>query len=112
MIATVAHSPRTGCPDQLIFDGTSELETQGIRPFQVAAPRGVVRAVHGVEVLALDVLDSRIRQRELVNHHAHGVAEARVVGALVEDRRLDDQRLLVREPRLTAVDVAAPGLRR
>ena len=37
---------------------TSELETQGIRPFQVAAPRGVVRAVHGVEVLALDCLDS------------------------------------------------------
>ena len=58
---------------------TSELETQGIRPFQVAAPCGVVRAVDGVEVLALDRLDSRIRQRELVNHRAHGVAEARVV---------------------------------
>jgi uncharacterized protein DUF2784 len=32
--------------------------------------------LHGlIEVLALDVLDSWIRQHELVNHHAHGVAE-------------------------------------
>ncbi len=59
----------------------------------------------------LDVLDSRIGERELINHHAHGLAEARVVGVFIEDRRLDDQRLFVRELRLTAVDVSTPGFR-
>jgi hypothetical protein len=50
--------------------------------FQVALPGSVVGAVDGVEVLVLDVLDSRVRERELVDHHAHGVAEALVIGAL------------------------------
>ena len=82
-----------------------------MRPFQVAAPRGVVRTMHGVEVLALDVLDSRIRQRELVDHHAHGLAEARVVGAFVEYRRLDDQRLRVRQSRESLDLETISGLR-
>jgi hypothetical protein len=34
------------------FDSRSELATRGIRFLQVAPPRGIVRAVHGVEVLA------------------------------------------------------------
>jgi hypothetical protein len=73
----------------------SRIRDPGVRARKVTLPRRLVGAVHGAEVLVLDVLDARIRQRELVNHHAHGLAKAGVVGAFVEDRRLDDQRLLV-----------------
>jgi hypothetical protein len=82
-----------------------------MRPIKVALPRAIVGAMHGVEVLVLDVLDSRIREREFVYHDAHGVAKTCVIGASVEDRCLDDQRLLVRELRPAAVDVASPSLR-
>ena len=62
-------------------------------------------------VLVFDVLDLRIGERELVDDHAHGLAEARVVGMFIEDRRLDDQRLLICQSRPTSVDVATPGFR-
>jgi hypothetical protein len=54
----------------------SELATQGIRAIQIALPRGIVGTVDGVEVLVLDVLDSGVRQCELVDHHAHVIPQA------------------------------------
>jgi hypothetical protein len=47
--------------------------------------------MHGVEVLVVNVPDPRIRQREPVNDHAHGLAQPRVVGTLVKDGRLQNE---------------------
>jgi hypothetical protein len=50
------------------------------RPFRFsnAAPAGFVRPMHVVEVLVLNVLGSRVFQRELIDRHAPGLAKARL----------------------------------
>jgi hypothetical protein len=44
---------------------SSEPAAKGIGPIEIAKPRAFIRAMDGVEVLALDPLDAWVPQREL-----------------------------------------------
>ena len=61
-------------------------------PIEVSAPRGIVGTVNSVEQLMLHFLDPWIGQGVLIDDFEHGFAEPSVIGALIPDRRLDDQR--------------------
>ena len=59
-----------------------------------------------------DVLDAGKAEAPVVDDFADGVADARVIGILVEDRRAHDEHPLVVQQRDPPVHVAVPAGRR
>jgi len=77
----------------------SELPAQAIGPFQVALDLRLICPMYRVKVHVLNNLNAWIAETPFVDEHFHGIADASIVRALVEDRRLYNQRLFVLQQR-------------
>jgi hypothetical protein len=53
--------------------------------------------VHGIEIDMLHLLDAGVPESPFIDEYLHRICKANLIRTLIENSRLDNQRLLVRQ---------------